>query len=404
MKRVNLSHTVKNAVATIWDVFGINGRYYKFGINDDLPNKMIEAVNDSGTARRAVGRLQEFIYGTGLPKEVSEIKVNSLGQTIDGLLDQVSRMVAYTSGFCIQVLYNNEGLPARYYSIPIQNIRKRRDGYFIYAENYGDEQFSLFSRGKFDGVPVPPMGTFNTPDKIKLMVREQIKRHGKQLGQFLYVYTPSVGAFYDIYPIPDYFSGIDDIKADAALSRRAYREVLSGQMDGVIIATGEINDTVVADEDGKTALARFYDDLDAMTGEDAAPMLHIMSSTDGDKATISRLDPEKQAKAAETRRESIAKIVCRHVGVPPILIGIETPGKLGNSQELVNTIKLFNLVVQREQLKIEAAFKVLFPELSDKMKIEPLRLFDHVPDNIMEILSEEEKRELYDLPPKSTLQ
>jgi hypothetical protein len=388
---------VKNAIATIRDTISQHGRYYRYGIDDDLPNQIIAAVNDSGTARITVKRKHEFIFGHGLPQEVAGIRANDK-QTLDALVDQLALMTSYMEGFCIQAIYNNMGEIGELHSIPVQHVRRKQDGGFIYAPEYGDEQFSLYNKGRSNAAHVPEFGTCKTPEQKRDLIKQQIEKYGEQLGEFLYVFTPGVGPFFDKYAIPSYFSGIDDIRADASLSRLELRNISNGFNTGIVISTGPIDDSA-EDEQGLTAYDRFKGDLENFVGEDAAAILHIMSSGDGDKAQVSRVDVDKLMDATELSTMRIANKICRLMGVPPILIGIETAGKLGNSQELVNMMKLFALSLQREQLKIENALKLLLPELADKIKIEPLRLFDYIPDQVMNILSEEEKRDLYDLAP-----
>jgi hypothetical protein len=388
----------KNAIATITDTISQHGRYYRYGKDDDLPNQAIAAVNDSGTARIAVKRKHEFIFGHGLPPEIAKTPVND-SQTLDQFTDQLALMTAYMEGFCIQVLFNNAGEMAEFHSIPVQHIRRKHDGGFLYDEIYGDEQFSLYGKGRSTAKHVPEYKPNRTPQERRALIAQQVKKYGRQLGEFMYCYTPGVGPFYDKYAIPSYFSGIDDIRADASLSRLELRNITNGFNTGIVISTGPIDDSK-QDENGHTAYDKFKNDLENFVGEDAAAIMHIMSSTEGDKAQVSRVDVDKLMDATENSTERLAKKICRHMGVPPILIGIEIPGKLGNTQELVNTMKLFGLSLQREQLKIENALQRLFPEIAEQIKIEPLRLFDHIPDQIMNILSEEEKRDLFDLKPK----
>jgi hypothetical protein len=389
---------VKNAIATIQDTISpTGGRYYRYGIQDDLPNKIVEAVNDSGTARACAGVRQRFIYGHGVPLEISKMMVNP-SQTLDQLVDSAAAQTSYMEGFCFQVLYDNAGLVRYVHSVPVQHVRRRYDGGFLYDPSYGDEQFTLYNRGRMNAARVPEFGTAVTADQRRQLAKSQIEKYGKQLGEFLFVYTPGVGPFYDQYPIPSYFSGIDDIRADAALSRLELRNITNGFNTGLIIQTGPINNSLVG-EDGKTDLQRFHSDLDNFTGEDAAAILHIAASTDGDRAMISRVDVDKLMDATENSTERLAKKICRHMQTPPVLIGIETPGRLGSSQELVNMMKLFDLGISKWRQQIEDAICKILPELEGKVKIEPLRLFDHLPPEVMAVMTPAEIRDLYDLKP-----
>ena len=102
--------------------------------------------------------------------------------------------------------------------------------------------------------------------------------------------------------------------------------------------------------------------------------------------------------ATEKATDRIAKKVCRLFGVPPILLGIETAGKLGNNQELVNYMKLFNLTLRRKWKLKERMYRALFPNVpAENFETEPLEIFDYVPDELIKRLDLQTLLKMYNI-------
>jgi len=206
----------KGLLASIKEFTGQDGAYYRYGREDNVINLIVEAVNDSPTARLCVSRLNQFLFGTGFKNpEMAAVPV-APNATMEELVRQAIEYFNYTDGFVIQHKYNKAGESARKYIIPIQYVRKRLSGDFIYRPGYGDEPGTFMYN--FTNMVVPSYDTVRlmSPAEVRQMIEVQVKRYGEQLGAFQYVYIPRVGQLYDKYPMPTHFSGLPLLNADAA--------------------------------------------------------------------------------------------------------------------------------------------------------------------------------------------
>jgi hypothetical protein len=332
-----------------------NRNYYKFGEDDDLPNKIVRCVNDSGTARACITKLSQFVQANGLvDPTVGESKAN-LYQNFNSLISDLALIVSYSKCSSFRVLYDNSGNPSRAYAIPNQYLRRKGDTKFLYNELMG-ERGRLQSKDKHLSIFDPS----EPPAKRKERIDKQIKTYGEQFGDIVYHFKKGVGLYYDTYSIPDYYSGIDDIESDAGISRLEKRNIQKGWRTPIIVSTGPI-DKEVKDNNDKTEYDKFAENMKKFAGEDAAYALHLEGATPETKPTVTTIPIAEILDQTDKATDRVGRKVCRHMGVPPILVGFSTPGQLGNSTELLNTIELFKMTVVEQQDLIKESLKLVWP-------------------------------------------
>jgi len=378
---------IKNAVAFIRkDTAG----YYRFGENDRLPNEIAFAINNSGTARACITKLEQFIQGDGLINPENAKKQVNLTQTLDDLLGDLAMIAGYFKCVSYRVLYDNSGQPGAWYSLPIQQIR-RKGSVFIWNVLMGEQDYNRAKDKK-----LYPFNPKELPAKRLERVAAQIKDHGEQFGDIVYFYKKGVGRYADVYPIPDYYAGIDDIRSDAAISTLEHRNITKGFRTPVIIATGPIDD-LTKDPEGKTDQDYFDDSVQKFCGEDSASVLHLPGVTGETIPKVTTIPIADILDATDKATDRVGRKVCRHMTVPPVLVGFSTAGQLGNNQELVNTMKLFNMTVNNIQRMITNALAITMPGVD--LTIKNLDLWSFVPDKVLAVLTPEEIRAMFDLPP-----
>jgi len=329
--------------------------YYKFGEGDSLPNGMVRSVNDSGTARACITKLTQFTQANGLVDgALGEERANAQ-QSFNSLISELSMIVAYFKCSTFRVLFDNDGAPARAYAVPTQTLRRVGSTKFIYNELMG-EPHRVQSRDKHLQHYDP-----REPVQARLArVATQIEKYGEQFGDIVYHFRKGVGLYHDIYPVPDYYSGIEDIESDAGISRLELRNIQKGWRTPIIVSTGPI-DNQVQDDHGRTELDKFNESMRKFAGEDAAYALHLYGADDKTKPTVTTIDIAEILDQTEKATERIGRKVCRHFGVPPILVGFATAGQLGNVQELENTLDLFKMTVIESQDLIKESLRYVFP-------------------------------------------
>jgi len=333
-----------------------NRDYYKFGENDDLPNCIIRSVNDSGTARACITKLSQFIQANGTVDQTIGASPANRYQTFNSLISDLSLIVPYFKCCSFRVMYNNQGLPALIYPVPTQYLRRKGHSRFLYNELMGEANYR-----RSDNKYVFAFDPNETPAQRLDRIQKQIEKYGEQFGDIVYHFKKGVGLYQDVYSIPDYYSGIDDIDSDAGISRLEKRNIQKGWRTPIIVSTGPI-DKDVQDDKGKTEYDKFAENMKKFAGEDAAFALHLEGATNEQKPTVTTIPIAEILDQTDKATDRVGRKVCRHMGVPPILVGFSTAGQLGNVQELENTLELFKMTVSQDQDLISEALKMVFPD------------------------------------------
>lgn len=382
------------------DTVGIDGRYYRWGRKDNFPNTILDSANDSGTAQECIDKLFTFIHGHGLPPALGE----EIAYTLDGVghswaevWEDTAIQLARFPAVTWQIKYDVTGEIAAVIPLPVQHIRKRHDGQFLYKEGLGDPSGYHYNR-RVSSYIIPAFGTHKTASEKRQLIAKQKAKYGEQMGEIMYVYTKGMGLLYEHYPIPKWSAGLHDINADAGLSLHEESQVANSFKGAVIIETPEI-DKVNKDDTGKTPYDYFKEEMKRFTQPDGSPILHIETLTREFGASVTPLNIQHQMDATQNATERIAKKVCRHFSVPPLLLGIETAGKLGNQQELVNFIKLFSLTIDRRVGLFYRAMTALYPEMNKGLyQVRSLALYDYVPDKVIERMTGDQLEKVFSLP------
>ena len=389
--------SLKAMLASIRDTISQDGRAWRWGTQDNFPNIIIDSANDSGVARECIDKLETFIAGNGIKDETFFDTAANPDQTWGELDRAINQTLAYIPGIALRILYNAGGLPAEFYLLPIQNVRRRFDGQFIYGIDLGDPAgFNSFA-GRNREI-LPPFGTAKTPSDVRAMMAKQMAKHDRQLGELLYIFTPGVGLNYQYYPVPKWSAGLNDINADAALSLHEESQVSNSFKAGVIIQTRPL-DKVLKDENEKTEYDYFQEESEKFCSPDGSPILHLETLNGEASATVTALNIQHQMDATEKATDRIGRKVCRLFGVPPILCGFATAGKLGESQELVNYMKLFSLTLKKKWELKARMYKALFPEVpKENFETIAIDLFSFLPDNVVAKLTPFQLNEIFKLP------
>ena len=178
------------------------------------------------------------------------------------------------------------------------------------------------------------------------------------------------------------------------LSKMEYENVINSFMPSAILTLiGEV-DNLTEDEDGKTDQDKLDETLMEFTGaKGGRSKLAVLTAKNKEAVPVLQsFDAKAVFDAIDIATDRIARKVCRHMGIPPVLIGISTAGQLGNNQELANHMEVFVLTVQKHQNQLIEALKSIFPEKN--FDIAPLQLFKFIPDKVWDKLTDDEIREL----------
>lgn len=385
---------VKNAIAYIQKNEGSG--YVFYGERDDLPNRIIEDINNSGTATLALSRLKQFIVADGFIDEATGKTRANKNQTWNDLLREgIGENESKLQAFALRLYFTVEGKIASTKIVPIPWIR--RDGDYFKVNRLMGEIGKLESQTEILREFDPDL----TPEKRRNLIKDEVKKYGKQMGELFYCFIPKLGRNYDFYSVPDYYSGIEDIQSDGKISELELTNIAQGWRAQVVISTGVI-DNLTEDENGKTEKDYFDEELSEFSGENAARILHLQGRTPEEMPKVTVLDNKEIVDMTEKSTIRLFEKVCRLIGVPPVLCGLSQSGKLGDVQELKNTMELFYLTVRARQDFITSKLNVLKPLILNgenlNFEISRLNPFSLLPDSILSRLTDAELRELFEIP------
>jgi hypothetical protein len=213
--------------------------YFRYGWNDNLPLELIDAINNSGVAKKAAKKYAEYIQADGFVSPVaSDFKVNPK-QTADKFAGVAAISFSYCSAAVIHISRLGNGRVGKAEIMPFQKFRRGVNGTWFYNPTIQTDRFrrdAWVELQDFQG----EVASFQAMDS-------NLKNFGGR-GEILYVYN---GNPFDSghYAIPDYLAAFEDLKTSSELSKMDYEAVLNGFVLGGIMTFSGVDETTEG-EDG----------------------------------------------------------------------------------------------------------------------------------------------------------
>lgn len=374
------------------------GRALSFGEGNTLPLVALDAALDSGTTYRCLERRAQFLEGLGFGKE-GEIEVpGQPGKTANDLWSEWCSYGAYNNGAAGLIRYNNEKELAERYVVPFHAVRKTDKGTFLLNHRYGRKGYKPKDTTEHAPFDPRPDVIDQVLQRAEDLVRENDPSSGKvgQPGQILYAYKPKAGE--EDYPLPPHWAGLEDSLSDAEYSRFDYEEVRNGFFPTAMLTLVGEQDNGQEGEDDKTEEDRTDEELRNFTGNNNTgtgrkKLLVLEAKTKEQAPVLTPFNGTSNLDKLIEKRESIGQIVCRNIGIPPILAGFAKPGQLGAAQEILNAVELTQDSLEPLRKMLLRGFWRLMPELNGQ---EPglKKPISFLPPEVLNELTSDEKRKL----------
>lgn len=369
--------------------------WYKWGTDDNFPQDAIALIANNGAALRAMRLRSKYITANGFDAATANITANPK-ENVNQLLAKVSHDVAIFQAFALQVLRDASAQVKEVHHIPIELLRKNKDGSYTYNTTIGTDNYKE-SAGK-------KMPAYKGLQVEKDVFANQIKTFGNT-AEVAFFYVPDPISF--IYPFPDWYSGEYDLRTGSELMMLDNEMVTNGFMPSAILTTiGEVDDEQ-EDDQGYTQMDHLVNDLKKFTGniKDAAgksgrnKLLLLNAPTKEAVPVLQTIDIEKIINGSIEKRDDINRTVSRLFGVHPVLLGYSEATVLGNQQALANaSMELANNVIGDQEMICEA-FKDLFGVEFQLTRFTPI---SYIPEKLYDVLTSEEKRALIGYSPLNT--
>ena len=379
-----ITKKVFSAFIEITDSKAKDGKVIDYGNKNAFPNELLKIVDSSPTATQCIDKKSSFISADGFNDYVFAQKRNVKGQTMDQVLADAADSEAIFEGRAYRILYNLDGMPASMEVLPFETVRKVKGGGFVVNPDFGKREFKE-ENNKFYHEFNPKI-----PVEKRLEIIAEEGGFSKQRGEILYTFRNRPGK--SIYPVPMYYSGIEDVKSDTGIMLLENSNIEQGfNVDFILYTVGDIDDEIKG-SDGLTDLERFRHSLKKFREPGDKKILHIQSETKDGMPVFTPVPLQQILDGVDKARDRVPRSVCRHMGVPPVIIGMNAPEGLGNTQALANYIKLFNHSILKAQNEIAMDFKKVFPDADTS--ISTLNLIDYIDQSLLDVLTTNEKRAL----------
>ena len=372
------------------------GKGLAYGPGNTVPQIALDAALASGTAYRCLERRTAFLVGMGLPETLAALPVpGHAGKEAGELWGELCSDLAYFNGAAFLVRYANDKSIGEVHLLPFPSVRKTDKGTYLLNHRFGRKNYS--QRDNTEHLPFDP-----DPKAVKSLLKlakeinEKTRLPNGQPGQILYAYIAKAGE--KDYPLPPHWAGLEDVLLDTELSRFDLEEVRNGFFPNAVLTMIGEEDNETEDENGMTQVDRTNEMLRGFTGlgntgagreklavfnaktKEQAPVLQAFNAT----TNLEKLDAKKEA---------VGQVICRHIGIPPILAGFAKAGQLGAAQEILNAVELTQddlAPLQRKGLRTLAR---LLPALAN-VAVGAKKPISFLPPEVLAVLTVDEKRKL----------
>ena len=358
------------------------------GVRNDYPDYLIKTVSDSPYAIAAMRKLQSFIAGRGINDEdISSLMVNEM-ETFDEFHKKVADDYTFSGRFAIRIVPDRSGNILQLYHIPFEAVRwglpDTETGLIKYvAVNY-KLNTSDYRPSDTRCYPIfkPKKGFASLRDDIRQFEIDYPKKD----------YTGHVLFFSDtseknrIYSRPAYFAAQDWMKVDAKIGAFHERNTDNNFfLGGILSVVGDPDEQILDDQgDVYTTVGREFESQLGQVFSGAENAGRFMIDWIQNAEDVTKVQPWPGATHHElfTILEQITQErIAVSLGLPKILLGVPTAGKLGDNQEIRNAIKFTNETTEAKRRKLAGTYEgllelmkgVTIPE--DGLKIERLKDF-----------------------------
>lgn len=346
--------------------FKINNAYkvLSFGSSNNFPQELIRAINNSPTARACTKSHAKFLAGDGFVFS-KETSFSAYLKTIftNDLLRRVAYDYTYFEAISLKLRFDLNAKVTGIYHVDDSTVRLGE----INPEN-GNIEFAKLSTDwenvrKQENKPVDI--ELYDPIKIKQRISSFMEKPDEFMkweGALLYAKRYAPGQPY--YAIPSWSSALQWVYVDGEIQKFHANNIDNAFMPSVLIYVPfELKGTT---KDGRDKQQAFREDFEeAMTGAEKAGKAFIHYGPNKEAAPqVTQFNANSNHELFIALSDIITKHTVRAFQIPQFLAGIETPGSLGSTNEILNSWDLYqNTVVKDDQNFLTEIFNDLAKQM-----------------------------------------
>lgn len=335
-----------------------------YDLDNAYPQRMLELVAASPTAKNCWNKRAKFIAGNGFEQQnLGREIINAKGLTLAKLLKAVAYDKGLFTGFGIHVNYNANCKIASVNYVKFEDIRMGdtdcpdTTGKFAVYSDWGRKTWKNIMRSK-----ITFLDKYDpNPDAIKQQV---INAGGweKYKGQLFY-FNSEV----DDYPLIEADSVWEDFETEAGIKIFNNREVTTGFLPSTMLfmqSRREEADNSRPDSDEQhynNVPSQLEKDLGTFQGAKSAQKIIVIEYEDeSSKPEFQPYSIQNNDKLFESTEKSVEARIIKGFSVPKELINTEKSSGLSNGSEKKDAIREFNDNTAPDRLELSEAFADIF--------------------------------------------
>lgn len=335
-----------------------------YDIDNAYPQRMLELVAGSPTAKDCWNKRAKFIAGNGFEQPgLGKQIINQNGLTLAKLLKAVATDKALFTGFGIHVNYNANFKIASVNYIKFEDIRMGdtdcpdTTGKFAIYSDWGRKTWKNIMRNKITFLDAYDPN----PKTIKQQVIDA-GGWGSYKGQLLYC-NPEIND----YPLIEADSVWEDFETEAGIKIFNNREVSTGFLPSTMLfmqSRREEADNTRPDSDEQhyyNTPSQLEQDLGAFQGTKSSQKIIVIEYEDeSSKPEFQPYSIQNNDKLFESTEKSIEARIIKGFSIPKELINSEKTSGLSNGSEKKEAIKEFNDNTEADRLELSETFADIF--------------------------------------------
>ncbi|HEY4197749.1 MAG TPA: hypothetical protein VGM63_19550, partial [Mucilaginibacter sp.] len=335
-----------------------------YDLDNAYPQRMLELVASSPTAKDCWNKRAKFIAGNGFEQaDLGKQLISSKGLTLAKLLKAVATDKALFTGFGIHVNYNANFRVSSVCYVRFEDIRmgdtdspETEDKYALYSD-WGRKTWKNIMRSK-----ITFLDKYNPDPQV---IKQQVMDAGgwdNYKGQ-LYYFNPEV----DDYPLIEADSVWEDFETEAGIKIFNNREVTTGFLPSTMLfmqARREEADNSRPDTDEQhyyNVPSQLERDLGTFQGVKSAQKIIVIEYDDeNSKPEFQPYSIQNNDKLFESTERSVEARIVKGFSIPKELINSEKASGLSNGGEKKEAIREFNDNTAPDRLELSEIFASIF--------------------------------------------
>jgi hypothetical protein len=332
-----------------------------YDIDNAYPQRMLELVSQSPTAKDCWNKRAKFIAGKGFEDAaLAKQTINNKGLTLAKLLKAIATDKALFCGFGIHINYNANFKISSVNYVKFEDIRlgdtdnlKTINKLAIYND-WGKKTWKNIMRSR-----ITFLDRYSPDEKV---IKQQVKEAGgwdKYKGQLLY-FNPEV----DDYPLIEADSVWEDFETEAGIKIFNNREVITGFLPSTMLfmqSRREDADNNTDFGNGLNKPSQLEKDLAAFQGAKSAQKIIVIEYEDESaKPEFQPYAIQNNDKLFETTERSVEARIIKGFSVPKELINSEKSSGLSNGSEKKEAISEFNDNTSADRLELSEILEEVF--------------------------------------------